>query len=797
MRKKLEVELDLQMMDFNQKMDQIEKRMKKLDSPVDRANAQSRNSQMGQQMGVPMSGPGAQQHQAVTQARLREQEKILKDQLMSQDKLTRSLKERYETEKKLVDLISRQVALGKDAVRLEENLERQRSRTRMEEAKFDRQQASVDNNRQSYTAAGGLPPPPNGGGGQTLGQAVGGISATRILKGVAVAAAFATAMDNYNAMPMQRSHAAANATQDTIGTALGDLDNGKTITNSAFSSERQKASQMAQERMNSRGTWGAMGNITDILKDAAHGNFSQVGMSANNVMGSVERSAADYAHGSGLASGIKGITGFDLEGSLRKRSDMNTSTYQTQLMEMYGQDYQSNLAAEKKKNPFKNEVANRYQQSYMGDLSNQRRMGLSDTGYYGRGGFEETMNKGQFNSDLGNNMASQISGAGGSTRGQDKSTTLLGLQASRMDMTNSGSLLGQISAGAGSSQATNAIFKKLLEESVKDGLDNSEYREEQRKFGELQANALSAGGVSSEKDAQSVLAGLSSYLAKNPSMKDVAGAGNAYDQGQRASAETGGRGGALQMANMIRDPVLSKIGYKGYSHLMEMQENQINETDPYLISQASKAGVSPAELKDRLLKEKGQKKLQDANLDPGKVDKLHDYFKKIGKDVKSASTDDINNMPTDMKNFYRDDFMPNLTMKGDMSNPQTVTAKAQGALDYKDAQNASANPDLAKQVDQRLANGSNRGSDNVVAATGLEAEGMLVGFRKFKDELVPAASAVKAFVEALVSGAIQVGGAPDQEKAPLMSYWSQKIGNTPSGAAPKVQPTASKPKPGN
>ena len=124
-------------------------------------------------------------------------------------------------------------------------------------------------------------------------------------------------------------------------------------------------------------------------------------------------------------------------------------------------------------------------------------------------------------------MAAQMQGAGGSTRGM-RGLSTLGLQASRQfDLTNAGNVLGRISGGAGDAKSSEQVFRKLMEESIKAGLDKSEFAEEQRKFADVTSEILSQSGVRTAADATNAVRGFSRFMGGEPTMRGMAGAQSA------------------------------------------------------------------------------------------------------------------------------------------------------------------------------------------------------------------------------------------------------------------------------
>lgn len=621
-------------------------------------------------------------------------------------------------------------------------------------------------------------PPPNaagqGGKGMSLSKALGGVL-TAIATGAAV-------IDQYTSIPIARSLATGNATQSLIG---GQLQNarGDFISQGAFLPERQKALQMANEKMKySEGLSHTLGMTGVGAGLAALGGNTKP---YNAMMGDISGTLADRIPNSfiGGMPGAKGVAGW-----LGQKSEGYQSALQSQLMEEHGGNVDALYEAEKKKNPLKNLAATDFQQNYMQDLQTQRTLGLGYAGFHGKGGFKENANMSGFNADLATQMSGQILGAGGSTRGA-QSGSVLGLQAQRgFDMTNAGSVLGKISGGAGGGAASEAVFKKLLTESVKAGLDSSEYREEQRKFADITSEVLSRSGVKSAEDAGRVLEGFSRMVGREPTMRELAGAQAAYEEQQGFSAETGGRGGALQFAGLMKQEGMTKLGAAGMAGLMEMPEADLTSDNPFIIAKAAQAGMTPKELIGKTLKAKREKGQIEVGLDPEKMQALQAYMSKNNLDVGTMTAEQIQGMPEDLQRSFQA-ATDAATYKSGYAGQQKRTAVTRGLIGGATGGGAEEyGPGTS--IEERLRAPGTRPEDAAVAQSGKVAQVFLENFREFKDVITPASTALDDFTRKMVLFATALNLIPDKDKPAAQKYMAERM------AEPKVQPQGSKPAPG-
>jgi hypothetical protein len=571
--------------------------------------------------------------------------------------------------------------------------------------------------------------------------------ATGIGSAAAVIAAVAKAADTLAGFPMRLEEARGSATQSFVGRDVSAIQNGTATFDMPWMQERAKAAEMAR----SKRTWN---HITDIGMGLGGAGLMAGGAAVTGLAG---WTGAGALLGGGMMAGGAGILAND-----RYRSAINPfgqGAYNELLNQQQGTDTLSTWEALKQQDPRKGAAIDRLQGRFNTDLQTQRMMGMGYNEFAGPGGFQETANQTGFTGDMAAAMAAQMQGAGSSTRGM-RGLSTVGLQAQRgYDLTNAGSVLGRVAGGAGGAAASEQVFRKIMEESVKAGLDKSEFREEQRRFADVTSDILSQAGVKTAEDAERTLQGFSKFLGNAPTTREMTGAKSAYDEAQGFSAETSGRGGALQFAGMLKNNTLKGLGVRGLASLSEIPEQDINSTNPLIIAEASKAGVSPEELARQVKDVKTQQGQIAVGLNPDKMRSLNEYLTQKGNGDLNLSSEDLSNMKngseedrTQYAQYMR--LQEAAAVRSQYQSPQKRQAVVLGLL-RNETDNARGGPEgmgpANAGYDERMAGTAEaRPEDLAVRAAGEQAQQMLENFRNFKDEIAPATAALHEFIKAIM-----------------------------------------------
>lgn len=630
---------------------------------------------------------------------------------------------------------------------------------------------------------GGQPSPGNAAGGfwGGLGKSLG--------TAAAVLATGAALIDQYTSLPLTRTSALGNATQSIIGNHLEEMSRGDVVSGMAWQKERQRALDMAGSKLNSQmitGPMNVLGGAVGLVKGSLTGEGAGQNKDANMLVGSIAKAIE-------MTFSVGGLVPNKISSAYGKEAEKYFSTQQAQLMEDFGQNYEKMVQAQQRQNPLKNLAVGYYQDRYKTDLQSQRMMGLNDTQLYGRGGFLEQANTSGFTGDMAQQMAQQIQGAGGSTRGMKNST--LGLRAQRgFDLTNAGSVLGTISSGAGSQEASERIFKKILEEGVKNGLDKSEAVEELRRFSQQTAEVVAKTGAVTGEDTQRILENFMRFQAAGvPTMKEQEGAQSAYKQYQQFSGESSGRGGAMQFASLMKRG-MGSLGFRAMAGLMEMPEEDVTETNERVVAAAVKLGKSPKEMVEMILGAKQEK----ADVESGFNPKWRELLKKRGisgklsleqqKQLSAGTKEDRETLEA----YYQTVQAP--VARYDYTTSQAAEAATRGF----ERGGATSGPQTeadrmaARHAKFRLEQGvGGRAGDETISAAGAASQAMLENFREFKTEITPAANALDAFTKKMVIFTQVLQGTPEKDRAAAASAARERL----FPHAP-TQPQAGKPKPG-
>lgn len=789
-KKRITFEADLNISNIGPKIEDVKKQFNEVADSINRMNSQAqmstRLSQQGQ--GGTMSAPKPEDIQKGRKSL----DLFIKEQAQDQEKLYKKIDEQKDKLEKLQNIKKNILKNSKEELSIDEKRNSAREVLLRLEDQYEKKNAilneSLNLKHEKSTESGGGGGIVGGPGGSDIGppskgffggyvspqqeipkdfpkamddatdrmneQKFAGIKKSISagltgLTGIAgVLSASGEIMERLAGFPMRLEQATGSAVEGLVGRDLSALQSGQAKFETSFMPERARASEMAKEKAESN-------KRSDRIKG--------LGATAAILLGAGSIAAAPFTGGMSL-------TGLAVAGTAIAGGAAGLSNDRSRKGIFGGDEYEKLIAAEQtkdsletwqalqKQNPQKRIANEELQRNYATDLQTQRMTGMSDEALMGKGSFKETANLAGFNPDLARAKAVQIQAAGGSTRGM-KGLSTLGLQAERgFDLTNAGSVLGNISGGAGGAQASEQIFKKLMEESIKAGLDKSDFREEQRRYAEMTSEILSQAGVKSAEDAEKVLQGFSKYLGEQPTVKEIAGAKSAYEEAQGFSAETSGRGGALQFAAMMKRPSLRALGAEGAAGLMEMPEKDLLPSNQYVITEAVKAGVSPEQLIKDTKEAKEEKKFIEVGLDPVKQKKLDEYFKKRGiTDAKPTETEQLSMATSENKEdrqmleqYQKRQEAP--TMKSAYEGAQKREAVVGGfrQIETGEATTAAKVGPAENEFDKAMGKQTGRIGDKVTSASGVESQVLLENFRSMKEVITPVNTGLREFIQMLM-----------------------------------------------
>lgn len=635
----------------------------------------------------------------------------------------------------------------------------------------------------------GAPPPSAPTSGSGGGGFLGGMNAMagmRNLKMVAAAVgkAFGTVagfMEQQASLDLTRAASIGSATQSTIGAQLEQLSRGDIVQGAAWQKERARAAQYAGSKLETN-------RQTDFMNAA--GGMSSLLFGGGGPGG--DRSATQMTEMLSKAFSnvfsVGGLVSNDISRTFDAAATRFHQTHEAQLSATFGEDYLNMVEAQKKSNPLKNLATQFLQDRSSADLQSERMLGLGDRGFYGAGGFMQQANQAGFTGDMRMESARQMQAAGGSTRAMRGGASLTALQAGRAyDMTNAGGVMGAISGGAGSSEASERIFKQILTEAVKNGLDGADSVEELRRFSQQTAEVVSKTGANTGGDAQRIIENFSRFQAGGATtIREQEGAKSAYQEYQGFSAETSGRGGAMQFAAMMKHG-LGKIGPEAMGSFMEMPAEDITTTNSRVIATAARFKMSPEDLVEKLLAAKQEKADTEIGFNP----KNRQTLKDAGV-TGTLSFEQLRALPENVQKAYYESEVKSAG-KSQYESSQKAAAVARGirtgASEGGSFGPLTADQQIAQDLqDAKLRQGKpgERAGDDVNAAAGVAAQVFLENFRDFKNEITPTGAALDELTRKLTLLAAAAAGVPDKDKAAVLQNAAKQL------YTPK-QPQAAKP----
>jgi len=410
-------------------------------------------------------------------------------------------------------------------------------------------------------------------------------------------------------------------TQGQGGQRLNSIINGGTAEDFTFNSDRLQAAQAAQAKISGR-YQGNNSTIQGLAMSALLGTQGSGALQHGNLMQAFRATAGRY-----------GFADQQREFEARKNQEQAEA-----------QEEQFNAIKNGPERGIRTAIANRYLQNYQGDLGTQRQLGLSDeqlrgNAYGTSSGFYGKANDAGFMNEQARGAASNIIGAGGSTRSAAGNAVDVLKAGRNLDITNAGSIFGKLSGSIGSDTGSKDAFVKLLALGTSKGLDDSKYAEENRKFIESAAGIVSKSGTTSSEGLDQVLNTVGKFFGGDKTTRGIEAGQNAYELYQQKSMQQTGPTGAMRAAGIMKDPILNKLNTFSKAALFNTPENQLTSDNPQIQYWAKQAGVSAQELIDSANKVTGSS--QNAF---GTSDEAIKKVAKIKKDFGINSFSDVKNL---------------------------------------------------------------------------------------------------------------------------------------------------------
>lgn len=762
MKKEIVFQAKFDTSDFDKSVEQMQKKLKEIYAPADMVRAQTLTQQRLQGQGLGnISQPSMDAYNRATQQARREMDNAIREQVTGQEKLGKLIAQRAEKVKQLTDEQSKMVkgsqeelAIKEKIARVEENIHRQRQMYLQRDAAINQALNVRDKslNMPQHSDYGDMPGNFSGAmddfikrNARKRWEKVGRRGAIISGAGYALSAG-ADIYRDFAAGPIRSESAMGNAIQGTAGRDVNNIYGHRTAFEMNFGQERARAMQQALDNMSAN-------KIADIIK--LTGNTAMVvggGMMAAKgagigaaagtavpLVGNAVGAAAGAIPGTLVAGkGLLNMLGDERQRSLMLSPFSSTASnrYNSMLAEQLANDYNTSLEGQKNQNPFKKAAVGEYEQNFMRNLGMQRMMGLQNDGFYGKSGFMQQAIDAGFLPEQAMEMAQSIQGAGGSTRMMRDSSFALQLQRGS-NLTNAGQIMGSLSGGLGSSEASRQAAIKIGAEATKQGLDDSKFAEEQRRFAQTTAEFISRSGASTGSDFERILSTFGNFYSEKTT-RGLDAAKNAYEEYQQISSSVTGPRGVMRAAGFLADEKLSQLDTVSKQALLQIPEEQLTEDNPLVAGLARKVGETPSDFINRI------KKVNQGAVSRFKqADDIRDRLREKGIDM--TRINDPEYMATQDPSVQNDvtSLLAFQTMEHGYKDSRTMMARAAGTVgrqEFSDVQR-----DAEASFKKRLEGGTGRMEDNTIRAQAGDASTVLKNFNEMRSGMDEAAKSAAAF----------------------------------------------------
>jgi hypothetical protein len=789
MDKSLKLQMKIDTSDFDRMATELQSKLSRIYSPAQNMQAMNQTGARLGAAGLGNNGPGQQAFERASQNHQRDLNTLIKDEAQKQQDSAKFLAQRAQTLQRLVDLQKQMTAGSAEELRIRETIGRVEANNAKLNDSFQKQNGDLNGLldqrqktlspmqqiREGYRNGGvrGAAGAANDamGGGGALAAAVGSV----ISVVTQVARAGSDVYKYLGNAPISSSSAYGSAANTTLGREVNAAYSGRQGYEMAFMSEKAKAAGMSMEQTRRvRNT-----QFLDAGLDMAGGAFSS-GLKGAAVGGLIAGPLGAIAGGVGGAA-YGAVGGFNANKStlLSPFSEKASVDREAQLAKNFAAKFSEALEGEQNANPFKKAAADYYQNTYSQSLDAQRGMGLNYDSFHGVGGFKDQVTGAGFSNDLGMGMQSSILSAGGSSRSA-YGNSVLGLQMQRgMNLTNAGSILGNLSSGQGDSKSTEAATIKILAQGMKLGLDDSKFAEENRRFTQAAAEIVTRSGATGN-DVGRVSGNFSDFVAEKTN-KGIDAAKGAYDQYQSMSKETSGARGVMRSAGILSDPDLAKLSTFDKQALLQVPEEDLNAENSVVKNAANGAGVSADEIVKKM-KGINRKSVSRTNSFDDKADYVRRRLKETGRSKYDPSD---KTMPSDITQAY-DSAASTFSVENGYPGQRQLNASMVG-LTAVDGFGAAD----SKSVTDKLGNlNTGKVEDTTVQGTAESSKLVNDNFREFKDTLIPAAEQIAKFNANLKQTVEILSKLPEADRAKAFGQINSGLYGTP--ATPSNQSQAGK-----
>lgn len=662
-----------------------------------------------------------------------------------------------------------ELALAQRLNKEKERLQQTEKVAQIQKENYRKVQEASDRASGSNRGPGGLPPSSGGMMGtisRVAGAVVGGvgIGATAVASMEGIRKFFDEAENR-----SRTNNAAAFNMQGQGGQRLGSILNGNASEEMLFNPLRMEAAKIADATM----------------KQRLESQFRIIARPTETIFGRASSHSTNNAIPGAFTIDQFGLGTENAKKDIESRQYRERTTLQAEQFEGLKNGPENSL--------FTN-VGNKYLKDYQRDLDFQRQMGLNTNTFRGQfqsptgqftGGFLNNVQSAGFTTEQGMGMASGIMGAGGSTRSAVGNAGF-GLQMQKQfDLTNVDKVLGALSGRLGSSEMSKEGLIKIQAEGTRIGLNQSEFREENRKFVQMAADVISKSNVTSGAGIDQLVDTFSKFMGDKTTTGMEAGR-NAYEAYQRQSNVQTGPSAAMRAAGMMKNPILRKLSGEDQAALFTMSQADVNPDDLGIQAMARKVRKTPQEFVDAYHDVQNSSLFQRKSSDMA-LSKLSKAYKTgasispedrsrgvMGPGTEELEGETLNKMPLE-------EAARGLDRKG-----QLALVRARGQGDTKEISRL-----LEEGVKTQAATGQTGRPEDETNKLQAEASRMANQlFMSIKDSIVPASDAAQKFANDINNlTAAMRAGTPKQIGEALKNFQS---GNS-AGYSPVNQPSAGPP----
>lgn len=754
----------------------MQQKLKELYAPSDLIRMQAQTANRLNSMGMSgVNGPGRPDQERSAMQYRRNLEGYIREEYKKQEELVKLLgkrdailKDLKDKQKDILKGSKEELEVKEKIARIEENQARKREEYKQRDGAINQAADAKRAGQMSWERVGTAYQ--NGGlagagrAGMRMGAQAFRENPWGMIGGIAGAVGSAVGIggqlyQNYTQSPIRTAGNLGSGVGNTVGQDSNIIAGGRSAFEAAFNPERARAAQMALEASRGNRVGAGTGIAGNIL------GFGAAGAAGGSIIPGFGTAAGAIGGGAyGAYRTFSDPTQRAL--ALSPFSSRYGDEYESIMAERMGGDYQKSLAGLKAQNPGKTMASNYYESNYQGNLASQRSMGMSNEGFYGAGGFLQGGVNAGFTPQMMMQASGGILGAGGSTRSAIGNSVFAN-QLNRSDITNSSQILGSLSSSIGSSEGSRQATIKILAEGMKLGLDDSKFAEENRRFAAATAEIISRSGAQGGGDFERVAGGFSRFMTDNTNGGLAAGR-TAYEQYQGISSSTSGPRGVMRAAGFMKDDKLSQLSTIDKQAIMQLPEEQLNESNPLVAGMAEKVGTTTQDFVQRI-----------RNINQGAVsrfkqaDQIRDRLRSRGIDVgRSGDKDYMSSISPQDRGDITSLMAYQTTELGNQGQKEMI-ARAAGTVGRSDITMG----DLDGGVESKIG-GSGRGEDLTISQTAKDFGVVIQNFRDFKKEIIPTAEAISQFTGKVREMMIALSTANDTDIPNIIKYYTQSRAKT-------------------